>query len=431
MQRIRRNAFTSDKREEAMAMPEPPPQFSHETVTFGMVSSSAEDFPHELSERDAPCPSLTEQQITAFREVFDLFDSNGGGTIDAEELDLALRSVEIYLSQEDLLEVLSAMDKDGNGEIDFHEFLNLMTNTERFLEGFTTVDEKRKREHLLFEALTQFMKRSALHSISEIVGFYHTKYKRIQAPHVVGHYAAGARVIGLTENQLRRRMESLKARHAAGDNKSPYAEPLHIVFGTVARKKCPQRRAKTNPITETDGLPEISLTKGKIRLKFGRPRMPPPSSSYPNILEKSPVLPNASIIQQTMSPAAQLLMRGRQTYHQGKRKQRKPPLKKNGWVSQRFKPFPLELPSIFAEREKKTGKPEQHPSLTFDDLKKIRDKVAQARDVHFQRLRETKSKDSEDHWKSLAPEQINSDVLRDYFRLAFNTYTPYATVHAV
>lgn len=24
----------------------------------------------------------------------------------------------------------------GNGEIDFYEFLNLMTNTERFLEGF-------------------------------------------------------------------------------------------------------------------------------------------------------------------------------------------------------------------------------------------------------------------------------------------------------
>ena len=82
------------------------------------------------------------------------------------------------------------------------------------------------------------------------------------------------------------------------------------------------------------------------------------------------------MIQQTMSPAAQLLMRGRQTYHQGKRKQRKPPLKKNGWVRQRFKPFPLELPSIFAEREKKTGKPEQHPSLTFDDLKKIRDKAS-------------------------------------------------------
>ena len=45
--------------------------------------------------------------------MFDLFDSNGGGTIDAEELDLALKSVDIHLSQEDLQEVLGAMDKDG------------------------------------------------------------------------------------------------------------------------------------------------------------------------------------------------------------------------------------------------------------------------------------------------------------------------------
>lgn len=49
----------------------------------------------------------------AFKEVFDLFDSNGGGTIDAEELDLALRSVDIQLSQEEIVDVLTAMDKDG------------------------------------------------------------------------------------------------------------------------------------------------------------------------------------------------------------------------------------------------------------------------------------------------------------------------------
>lgn len=63
--------------------------------------------------------------------------------------------------------------------------------------------------------------------------FYQTKSKRIQVPHVVGHYAAGARLIGLTENQIRKRMERLKASHAAGGNKSPYAEPLYIVFGKV------------------------------------------------------------------------------------------------------------------------------------------------------------------------------------------------------
>ena len=54
-------------------------------------------------------------------------------------------------------------------------------------------------------------------------------------------------------------------------------------------------------------------------------------------------------------------------------------------------------------------------------------KVAQAREVHFKRLRETKSKDSEEHWKSLGPNHINSAVLRKYFRLAFNAYTPYVT----
>lgn len=49
----------------------------------------------------------------AFKEVFDLFDSNGGGTIDADELDLALRSVDIQLSQEEIVDVLTSMDKDG------------------------------------------------------------------------------------------------------------------------------------------------------------------------------------------------------------------------------------------------------------------------------------------------------------------------------
>ena len=51
--------------------------------------------------------------ISAFKEVFDLFDSNGGGTIDAEELDLALRSVGICLSEDDIIGVLESMDKDG------------------------------------------------------------------------------------------------------------------------------------------------------------------------------------------------------------------------------------------------------------------------------------------------------------------------------
>ena len=49
----------------------------------------------------------------AFREVFGLFDVNGGGTIDAQELHSALNSVDIRLSKEEIEDVLCVMDEDG------------------------------------------------------------------------------------------------------------------------------------------------------------------------------------------------------------------------------------------------------------------------------------------------------------------------------
>ena len=64
MQKTQRNAFALVKKEEAIAVPEPPPQFSHGTVTFDMVPSSAEDLQYELSERATPCPTLTDEQVT-------------------------------------------------------------------------------------------------------------------------------------------------------------------------------------------------------------------------------------------------------------------------------------------------------------------------------------------------------------------------------
>lgn len=49
----------------------------------------------------------------AFQEVFSLFDINGGGTIDAQELYSALCSVDIHLSREEIDDVLCVMDEDG------------------------------------------------------------------------------------------------------------------------------------------------------------------------------------------------------------------------------------------------------------------------------------------------------------------------------
>lgn len=109
----------------------------------------------------AAAEALTADQIQAFKEAFDLFDNNGGGTIDAQELKQTLDSVGIDIETEDIEDVMKRMDEDGNGEIDFEEFLNLMTNTEMFLEAFARkkhaddggLDNETCRDVLLFDAL--------------------------------------------------------------------------------------------------------------------------------------------------------------------------------------------------------------------------------------------------------------------------------------
>ena len=45
---------------------------------------------------------LTDAQYQAFQEAFELFDKNGGGTIDAAELQKTLDDCGIYVNGEDL-----------------------------------------------------------------------------------------------------------------------------------------------------------------------------------------------------------------------------------------------------------------------------------------------------------------------------------------
>ncbi len=55
--------------------------------------------------------------LAAFKEVFNLFDINGGGTIDAAELDAAMKSVDVHLTYEEIKDVLQVIDEDGKSEV--------------------------------------------------------------------------------------------------------------------------------------------------------------------------------------------------------------------------------------------------------------------------------------------------------------------------
>jgi Ca2+-binding EF-hand superfamily protein len=70
---------------------------------------------------------LTEEQKGEIREAFDLFDADGGGTIDAAELKVAMRALGFEPSDKEVAKMISDVDIDSNGTIDFEEFFRMMT----------------------------------------------------------------------------------------------------------------------------------------------------------------------------------------------------------------------------------------------------------------------------------------------------------------
>ena len=71
---------------------------------------------HPMVEGDG-LPELTDEQIQEFREAFNLFDLDGGGSIDESELGTVMRSLGQNPPPEELQEMIAAVDTDGGGEI--------------------------------------------------------------------------------------------------------------------------------------------------------------------------------------------------------------------------------------------------------------------------------------------------------------------------
>ena len=69
---------------------------------------------------------LSEEQIKEFEEAFLLFDTDCSGTISIDELEVVMNSLGQRPTDEELKKMIAEADADGNGEVDFEEFLTLM-----------------------------------------------------------------------------------------------------------------------------------------------------------------------------------------------------------------------------------------------------------------------------------------------------------------
>merc|ERR1712010_64440 len=92
--------------------------------------------------------SLTEEQVSEFKEAFSLFDKDGDGQITTKELGTVMRSLGQNPSESELQDMINEVDADNNGTIDFPEFLTMMArkmkdtdSEEEIKEAFRVFDK--------------------------------------------------------------------------------------------------------------------------------------------------------------------------------------------------------------------------------------------------------------------------------------------------
>jgi len=72
-------------------------------------------------------PGLGEDEVEEIKEAFDLFDNDGSGAISVNELTSAMQSLGFDVKHAVVYNMVSDLDADGSGEIEFGEFLDVMT----------------------------------------------------------------------------------------------------------------------------------------------------------------------------------------------------------------------------------------------------------------------------------------------------------------
>ncbi|EJW86594.1 calmodulin [Wuchereria bancrofti] len=108
--------------------PETPPVHNTEPT----YSSSAHLDEPKMYRRYTNSSAATEQddftpeELQEFAQAFKMFDKDGNGTMNIRELGVAMRTLGLNPTEEELLNMVNEYDVDGNGKIDFFEFCKMM-----------------------------------------------------------------------------------------------------------------------------------------------------------------------------------------------------------------------------------------------------------------------------------------------------------------
>ncbi|XP_036034521.1 spermatogenesis-associated protein 21 [Onychomys torridus] len=204
---------------------------------------------------------LTLKQEEAFRSYFEIF--NGPGEIDVRSLKNILLLIGFTLTPSQVEEALMSADVNGDGHVDFKDFLAVMTDTKRFLcsvEQNVLMDMSPPNPYtLFFEILSLLVEMLALPEVAleEITNYYQKKLKegtsktretesnmgglrsRKKLPYNAQQQADSLEV---PERRVLRILGRLKQQNYAANLQSPYAQVPCIPLCPRLEKKTVRRK---------------------------------------------------------------------------------------------------------------------------------------------------------------------------------------------
>ena len=147
-------------------------------IDFSVTSSKHNDFHPTASKFSAE--QLTEEQIAEFKELFDFFDKDGDGKITTKEQGTVMRNSGQNPTEAEVQGKINEVDADGNGTVDFEEFLQMMArkmknanSEEEFIEAWKVFNKDGNRYITAAElkyALTHLGEKVTDEEVNEMIG---------------------------------------------------------------------------------------------------------------------------------------------------------------------------------------------------------------------------------------------------------------------
>ena len=77
---------------------------------------------------------IPEDKIAEYKEAFDMFDKDGGGTISGNEIVKIMKNFGYPIKKSEAQKMIAEIDDNGDGEIDFEEFVTLMQKHIQYID---------------------------------------------------------------------------------------------------------------------------------------------------------------------------------------------------------------------------------------------------------------------------------------------------------